>query len=333
MRRRGKYCGKGESVPGFVLLVALVCACGPTAKGADPNQPSAIDSVLAAVHNCMTQHPAPWPEPWTQEYLDTIRQAIATAPDAAEHARRMQILQDGFALYWPQLKNAPERSFFEVRRAQIRWYVENRMASALPDLEEVRALRRQYEDLANHGAQGLVTQFSFLDPNRVQQAKADYLADCYRRIDAPLLPIFLTPLSASQMKQMKDRWHDLRYARVDLWRQFGGRATSPGDPTAASGREHPDYRLMRGSLDQWEGQIWALAATIPEYYRAAIANDQKAQRQRIEATSQARRQELRLNNAVLQTEYLSFLLGALLETAQEASSEPAGLPDDTSEGR
>ncbi len=178
-----------------------------------------------------------------------------------------------------------------------------------------------------------MAQFSFLDPNRVQQAKADYLADCYRRIDAPLLPIFLTPLSASQMEQVKERWHDLRYARVDLWRQFGGRVTSPGNPTATSGREHPDYRLMRGSLDQWEGQIWALAATMPEYYRAAIADAQKAQRQQMEATSQARRQELRLNNAVLQTEYLSFLLGALLETAQEESSKPPAQPDAVTEGR
>jgi hypothetical protein len=297
------------------------------AKEADPNQPSAIDSVLAAVHDCMTQRPAPWPEPWTQEYLDTIRQAIAANPDAAEHAKRMQILRDGFALYWPQLKNAPERPYFEVRRAEIRWYVENLMASALASPDDVRTLRCQYEDLANHAAQGLVAQFSFLDPNRVQQARADYLADCYRRIDAPLLPIFLTPLSASQMDRIKGRWHDLRYARVDLWRQLGGRVTSPGDPTAPSGRDHPDYRLMKGSLDQWEGHIWASATTTPQYYQTAIVNDRKAQREQFEAISRQRDRESRLSNATMQTEYLTFLFGALLETAREQSSEPPARRD------
>jgi hypothetical protein len=333
MRRRGRYSGKGESVPGLVLLVVLVCTCGSTAKGADPNQPSAIDSVLVAVGNCMTRSPAPWPEPWTQEYLDTIRQAVAAKPDASEYARRLQIVQEGFALYWSQLKNTPERSFFEVRRAQIHWYVENLMASALPSPDEVRMLRRQYEDLANHAAQGLVAQFSFLDPNRVQEARADYLADCYRKIDAPLLPIFLTSLSPSQIEKVKERWHDLRYARVDLWRQLGGHVTSPGDPTASSGREHPDYRLMRGSLDQWEGQIWALVTRTPEYYQTAILNDLKAQKERYEAMSRARERESDLSNATMQTEYLTFLLGTLLETAREEFSGSTDVRDTAMEGR
>jgi len=49
--------------------------------------------------------------------------------------------------------------------------------------------------------------------------------------------------------------------------------------------------------------------------------------------SEARRQESRLSNAVLQTEYLSFLLGALLETAQQAFSEQTTSQDTPSQAR
>lgn len=326
MRRRGRYCGKGESVPGFVLLVVLVCAWGPIAKGSDPNQPSTVDSVLAALRDCMTQHPAPWPEAWTQEYLDTIRQAVDANPDAAEFDRRIQILRDGFALYWPQLKNAAERSQFEVRRAEIRWYVENLMTAQLPGEQEKALLRRQYEDLANHAAESLLAQFSFLDPNRVQKAKADHLADYCRNLDAPLLPIFLISLSETQVEQIKQRWHDLRYVRVDLWRSLGGHGVAEiQDPTssrmqAKPPNEHPDYLLTWRSLDQLRGQLWSLAPAPPDYYREAAANTVAEGRQRVQTTLAARNQEQRLGVAVWQTEYLSFLVMALLETAREESS-------------
>lgn len=263
MWRRGREHCKGELVPGFVLLIVLICAWGVTTKGADANQPSAIDGVLATVRDCMTQHPAPWPQAWKQEYLDTIRQAVAANPDVSEYARRLQILRDGFALYWPQVTNARERSFFEVRRAEIRWYVEILMNSSLPGEEDTQAIRRQYEDFANHGAEGLLTQFSFLDPNGVHEAKANYLADCYRRIDAPLLPIFRMPLSVSQMEEIKERWYDLRYARIDLWRQLDMSAR-PAARDSRIGLEisHCDYTLMRRSLDAWETLIWGITLVV-----------------------------------------------------------------------
>jgi len=315
MRRRGRYSGKGESVPGLVLLVVLVCTCGSTAKGADPNQPSAIDSMLAAVHDCMARRPAPWPEPWTQEYLNTIRQAVAAKPDASEYARRMQILQDGFALYWPQLKNTRERSSYEVRRAEIRWYVENLMAADLPDEEERQAIRRQYEELTGYAVESLSIQFSFLDPNMVSKAKADPLAEHHRNIDAPLVPIYLTRLSKAQMGQMKQCWHDLRYARVDLWRQLGRGPQKPSQEWDTSlGENHPDYILAQQSLPQLGPHTCTIVAPSPDYYCAAIANEVDSQTRRLQAWSQARTQEAHLSNAMSQTEYISFLLGALLET-------------------
>jgi len=330
MRRRGRRdstCGWA-----FTLCVAfsLLLLGDAAAMGTDAEGPSSLNQTLAAVRDCMVRTPAPWPQAWQQEYLETIRQAAIHDPNAFQYDRRLHILKEGFALYWPDLRNTQDRSHFEVRRAEIRWYVENLMAAELPGGEDTALLRHQYEDLAHHAAEGLLAQFSFLDPNEVRNAKTAHLAECYRKIDTPLLPIYLKPLSQAQMEQIKGRWHDLRYARVDLWRQLGGGRTSAATP---SGLEHPDYRLMRGCLDPWIGQIWSLAATMPEYCRAAIADDQEFQRQRMKATSQARSREMRLNNAVLQTEYLSFLLGALLETALEQSSELPARQDAASEGR
>lgn len=296
------------------------------AESACPPEPATATTAqsLAAMQDCMTRSPAPWPDAWQQEYIETIRQAIAPDPNTSQYARRLQILRDSFPLYWTAQKFTPDRSHFEVRQAQIRWYVENLMEANLPGEEGTARLRRQYEDLGEHAAAGLLAQFSFLDPNMIQKAKADYLAECRRNIDVPLLPIFLMPFSGIQIDQMKNHWHDLRYARVDLWRQLGGVSKiSAENRGTASIRTHPDYLLARRSLDQWQSHVWTLTATAPEYYRTAMANDLKAQKQRLEATSRARRQESRIDNAALQTEYLSFLLAALLETAQEDISKPA----------
>ncbi len=75
MYRRGRKCGKGGLGHGFLFLLVLVFAGGLIAKGADVNQPPAmdVDRALANVRECMVRSPAPWPEPWTQEYLDTRR--------------------------------------------------------------------------------------------------------------------------------------------------------------------------------------------------------------------------------------------------------------------
>ncbi|MBP7049885.1 MAG: hypothetical protein KBE65_02615 [Phycisphaerae bacterium] len=282
----------------------------------------------------MAHSPAPWPQAWQQEYVDTIREAIDSGATDPQCAERLRIVREGFGPYWQGLANNKERPAFEVRQAQIRWYIANLMNAPLPGEEDRHALRHQYEDLAEGAAHSLLTQFPFLDPNAVQQAKADHLANCCRSIDTPLLPIFLTPFSQAQMDRVKERWHDLQYARVDLWRQLGGgKTTSPANRDASSIRNHPDYLLTQRSLDQLRSQIWAVGASAPEYYRTAVANALASQKHRFQAMSEARSQEARLGNAVLQTEYLSFLLGALLETAREEPSKPLNHQDAPAQGR
>lgn len=132
MRRRGRSRSDRPAVSVLWVLSSLLVLWETGAKGDEAGRVSTPDEALVAVKDCMARNPAPWPNDWRQEYLDTICKAISIDPNAPEFPRRLEIVRRGFALYWADLKNTPERSHFEVRRAEIRWYVENLMASPLP---------------------------------------------------------------------------------------------------------------------------------------------------------------------------------------------------------
>jgi hypothetical protein len=89
-----------------------------------------------------------------------------------------------------------------------------------------------------------------------------------------------------------------------------------------------DYLLTQRSLDQLRGQTWSLIGAFPDYYRGAVAKEIAAQRQRLQVQADARAQENRLGVAVWQTEYLNFLLAALLETADIPEGPTRGLGED-----
>jgi hypothetical protein len=74
-------------------------------------------------------------------------------------------------------------------------------------------------------------------------------------------------------------------------------------------------------MAQLHPNVWAVVASSPDYYRAAIARESDRQKQHFDARSKARLQESHLSNAVLQAEYLGFLWIVLLETAQEEFSQ------------
>ncbi len=290
-------------------------------------EPTLLEKTLAAVRAYMASSPAPWPDAWQREYVDTIRQAITAHQAAPECAARLDILRTGFQLYWEGLKKGQDRSLFEVHQAQIRWYTEHLMGTEFPGQDERQKLRDQYRDLWDHATGSLLTQFPFLDPNTVLRAKADHLSECYRKIEAPLLPIFLRAFSAAQVEQLEQRCHDLRYARVDLWRLLGGDSKKSGegnrDPQPLDPQQQ--YLLTQRCLVQLQGQIWVIVAPAPDYYRKAMGNQMLAQRRLLQTSSQARNQERRLEQErkVLQTEHLSFLLAALLETPQVFVESPS----------
>ena len=308
----------------FVRIIALIFFSLQPAGGlARDSVPSgSVEWTIRAVERCIDATPGPWPDHWRREYVDAIREAIAADPNAVPGAWTLTALERGFGPYWQAIGKGPDRPSFEVQRAEIRWYVEHLMTVEGPDEGRTRTLREQYGVLWTHAADSLLAQFPFLDPNAVQAARADHQALCDARIDTPLMPLFARGLSDEQIGQVTTRWHDLRYDRVDFWRQLGGKAiiTIETDE-AATLQTHPHYLLAQRILDQWLVHIQAMTVVPPEHYLQALRDRNEAQRRHRQALSQAwadeKRIERQYHGQLLQTEYLSFLFAALLETALE----------------
>ncbi len=308
---------QGGSVIASILL-ALMAWSGASGAAVGSSSIPLLEETLSKIRECMRQSPAPWPEAWCTEYVEAIRAAIARGPGIPQLAKRLQILSGGFVAYWESLEKGTDRSRFELDRAQIRWYTETLMAAEPADVEERSSVRDRYSDLADWAIRSLVTQFPFLDPNMVGAAEKDHLAKCSQEIETPLVPIFLQAFSESQIEQIQKRWWALRYARADWWRQLAGSVSNPtSEARTLPVRAHPHYVLAQRSLAQLRGQIWSQIPAPPDYYRDAVAKESAARKRRLQSEADARSQEERLGVAVLQTEYLSFLLAALLETAQE----------------
>lgn len=280
---------------------------------------SLTEQTLQAIEDFISRKPSLWPDEWKQEYIATIRKAIELNRDASHYAVRLEILGNGFAPYWESFKKIPERSLFEVYRTRIRWYTEHLMGTKFPTAEERKKLRNQYTDIWNYAVNSLLAQFPFLDPNAVQNAKQDDLSVCYRKIDAPLIPVYMRPISEEKVGQIKQRWDNLRYDRVDLWRRRGGGSTmlSKNNDPLSSGKER-DYELTKGSLSQLLGLVWMVVPERPDYYLIALENRNKALNRRFQSKRMARSYQQRLekerSRQLLQTEHISFLLAALFET-------------------
>jgi len=99
-----------------VLIAALLP--GMVARVTGSAKPAPADQTLKAIQDCMARSPAPWPDEWKQEYIETIRSAVELHQDTPQYAVRLEILRKGFAPYWQGLKKTPERSLFEVYRRQ-----------------------------------------------------------------------------------------------------------------------------------------------------------------------------------------------------------------------
>jgi hypothetical protein len=319
-----------------VCLIASVVSGNDGQRVPSP-PPAQLEQTIEMIKQSMAETPAPWPHDWQREYVHAIRQAMATDPNALPTAWHLAALQQGFASYWQDLAKGQDRPSFEVQRAEIRWYVENLMSIAPNDEDQRRQLHDQYETLWDHAAAMLLTQFPFLDPAAVQAATADHVAHCHAYIDAPLVPLFVRPLTEQKVQEVKIRWHDLRYHRVDFWRQLGGKAILSIQRTdGAPLQTHPHYTLTHRSLDEWLLHIHTMAVVPPEHYLQAIRDQKKAQRRHRQLLSQARAAERRLerecHGQLRQTEYLSFLLAALLETIQELPPRRAPQNTDAIEG-
>jgi hypothetical protein len=277
------------------------------------------DQILEAIRDCMNHSPAPWPDEWKREYMETIHSVIDSYRDVTHFDLRLQILRKGFGPYWESFRKISDRSFFELHCARIRWYTEHLMGSEFPTDRERQKLRDQFTDIWNYAANLLLQQFPFFDPNTVEEAKAEGLSECYRKIDAPLMPVYLKPMSDEQVEEIKQRWDKLRYARIDLWLRLNGDSTKHSEncdtllPNAKR-----DYELTKESLSQLLGLVWMVIPNRPDYYLSALENRNKALKHRFQSKRHARSNQQRLekmrSRQLIQTEHISFLLVALLES-------------------
>jgi hypothetical protein len=193
------------------------------------------------------------------------------------------------------------------------------METEFPTEHQKQAVRDRYTAIWNKAAESLLTQFPFLDPNAVQAAKTDSLRECYRRIGAPLLPIYSKPFGEKDAGRIEQRWHALCYARVDLWRQLGGEAVITIDEhQVKAGPEHPHYILTQRSLNQLTATIWPTVAHAPEYYIEVLdrRKEELKRRQKANITALSHEKHLQKSRSrqTLQAEQISFLLAALLES-------------------
>lgn len=309
----------------WIVLLLAALACPPASLATS----SALEQTLDAIEEYMAASPPAWPQAWCIEYVDAIREASTVCEEPADYALRLDALREGFPLYWEGVKTSADRALFELQCAEIGWYAGNLVGSVLSGEDDKDAIREQVKDLWQDAADSLRSQFAFLDPNIVSKAHADHLQRCLRWVDAPLKPIFRQPFAPDQMDRIREGWHDLRYARVDLMRQLGGEDVLPAPrPRRTPLSADPDYLLTYRSLEQLDGFIWSLVARPPDDYVQAQQNYWKAQRRRQQRVLVARAQEQRLkaerSSQLRQTEYLSFLLAVVLESAQQLGNPPAG---------
>ncbi|MDT8302630.1 MAG: hypothetical protein RQ760_14190 [Sedimentisphaerales bacterium] len=284
-------------------------------------EPALTEQTLQAIEDCMYRSPSQWPDEWRQQYLETIRKAVALHQDNTHYVLRLEILRRGFAPCWERLTKIKDRSLFEVYRARMRWYTEHLMGSKFPTEAEKQEIREQYTDIWDYAANSLLAQFPFLDPNAVQKAKTDDLSVCYGKIDAPLMPVYMRPLYKEQVKQIKQRWDKMRYVRVDLWRKLNDSSTTQSkNGNASSIKAQLDYKFTKESLSQLLGQVWMVIPERPIYYLEAMQNRIKALKQRFQSRRKARSQQRRLeeerSRQLLQVEHIGFLLVCLLESPQ-----------------
>jgi len=257
-----------------VLIAALLPALFGTRTASTGS--NLIEQTLEAVQKCMAQGPAPWPEEWKREYVETIRRAIALNHDDGHYGERVEILRKGFTSYWESFTKTADRPLYEVHCARIRWYVEHLTGTEFPTEQERQKLRDQFTEIWEHASSSLLAQFPFLDPNMVQRAKTDDLQQCYRKIETPLIPVYLRPMSEEQVAEIKQRWDNLRYARVDVWRRLGGSSELPTEKKSMSSNAQRDYELTKESLSQLLGLVWMVVPRRPDYYVKALEGQANA---------------------------------------------------------
>jgi uncharacterized membrane protein YphA (DoxX/SURF4 family) len=94
------------------------------------------------------------------------------------------------------------------------------------------------------------------------------------------MPVYLHPLPEEKVAQIKERWDNLSYARVDLWRKL----ISDPKPSYKDGRTmisdaERHYQLTKESLSQLLGLVWKVVPQRQEKGKTDMKFDRITKRQ------------------------------------------------------
>jgi hypothetical protein len=346
MSRKGQYRGcKGYEIreallregylpayahPVVIGMVILVLLPPARSRAEHPIDVNFVEQGMATVRDCMAHSPVSWVDAWQQEYLDTIREALATGASRPDYPAKIELFQRGFARYWAEFpRSTLTRAEFDVGKAEVRWYCETFMAERLASGSEKALLKAQLRELCDYAGEYLRGRFPFLVVDCVEEAKKGALAEFDEQVDSPLLPIFRRPLSDEQLRAVKAGWAHLRRRWHFIWREVRYGGGSPGDSSDPGDHlsSHPHYRLAKRCLAYLAGTFWSTSAKPPAYVVDAIRrlNAEKAKRARIgrQGADAERELAMRCSNQIEQLEEWSFVFTALLETASAGSGQDA----------
>ncbi len=329
MGRKGRR--RGDTNPARrISWVFLFVGAFPVVGGGEPtdvNQPSAVEEAVATVRGCMDRAPAPWPDAWQREYVDTVRKALSVDPNRPDYAVRLDIFCRGFRRHWDRCQGSHlTQARYEVLKAEMRWYCETLMAEDLPSTSEKMLLQRQFRELCDYATEYLMARFPFLISEYVQEAKEAVLREFDEDLTAPLMPIFRRPFSEEQLCGIKANWGRLYERWHFIWqdvRYGGGEPGDLSDPETIENHSH--YRFVRRCLNYLPRLFWAAGPRPPGYVAEAIGklNAGKAERGRLNKPGADAERDLarRSSNQVEQVEQWSFVFTALLETANAHTTQ------------
>jgi len=314
---------------GLVLLALLSAALA--GEPAESTGPEPLEQALAAVQDCMTRSPAPWPDAWQREYLDTVRKALGSDPNLPGYRAKIEVFRRGFTRYWAQGQGSRLTQLeYDLRKAEIHWYCETLMSQELASASDGAVLKGQLRDLCDYAAQYLKGRFPFLTPEYVDEAKKVAVAEFDEEVDSPLLPIFRRPLSDAQVRAVKANWGRLYRRWHFIWREVRYEGPWQGDlPDPRDPPSHPHYLFVKRCLLYLPRTIWPTVEKPPEYlvYVIRKLDAEKAERGRVNRQGMEAERELamRSSNQVEQVEEWSFVFTALLETANAGNGQGRSL--------
>lgn len=275
--------------------------------------------VIAVVESCLADPNCSWSESFQDEYIKTIGRVLARHRAVPDVRAKLDVLQEGFVVYWDYISKATDPFGLELSKAEIQWYVEDLMSRKLLSEEDKRQVRSQCRELLTYAAGSIQGQFVFLDPNVLSEAMEEELAKCDALIKAPILPILSRQFTQEEMSQIKTNWDRSYSQRSGTWQMYRYSLLGPVEAYAGHNCDELPQKCFAGRcMAMLVREIWHVTAEAPEYVSELQRRRQHNIGEERDRAMQVYAAERRLlggaTNQFEQIEQWSFVLAVLLST-------------------